>query len=197
MNYLNYIGKDCRNLIWKKLSNSEKFPILFVSKKYKKEMGEFTMHYKCFSLQNKTKECKRNCLALILQDLIEKNYFDLVKLYYDIFQNETILFYILYYSARYNKTNIFKHFFALNGNKVINYLILREIIEKESLELIKFLCHYKLKNFISLEYNKLISSKNSKNFINSMEKIINKNEKSYISLIMGLICFYFFYFHYL
>jgi hypothetical protein len=185
MNHLNYIGKDCRNLIWKKLSDSEKFPLLFVNKQYKEEIKKLfkcVMHDTCFSMnENICKSGNGSCLASILPDLIKKDYFELVKLYYSIFLNETVLFYILYHSSKYDQREIFKYFFLLNGNKCLNHLIIGQIIEKESLELIKFIIinNYPVLNEINnhIEYGKTVSN----NFKNSLI-ILFKNEKIKINV---------------
>jgi hypothetical protein len=157
MDFLNYIGKDCRNLIYSNLSNAEKFPILFVNKKYKEEISKLfhcVIHYDCFSLKRKhCKHRKKPCFATILPDLIKKNYLENLKTYYNIFQDDTVLFYIFYYSALYEQNNIFKEFFIIDvnkSNKIINWLIILVILEKESIELVKFMFNNSFSNMFQI-----------------------------------------------
>jgi len=112
---MNLIGKDCRNLIWKKLDDCEKFPLLFVCKKFRKEVSKFFIlkyHHNCLN----NKSCGHNfmeakpCFSTILYSIIEKDYFDLLIFYFKLYKNDLLIHFILRFSSEEKKDKIFQHF---------------------------------------------------------------------------------------
>ena len=177
MDFLKFIGKDCRSLIYKKLKDNDRYCFLLF-KQYEEEMKKFLIyntHKKCTVCLN-----IRFCINVVLYNLINQNNFELLKQIYNKFQNEKeVLNIILRGSIFEKKFEIFKYFFIkkkgiLSDRNIVDILSNEDI---ESLDLIKFIIKNRPKEKNNIEKickNYIMENHVSKEFEEMLKELVKE-----------------------